>query len=339
MMCCQFQQPKWISLCVANWPFSIVQATPRSFAAIHRVLAISLSAMSKACWMAFSSALWLDPPCPSIASAAGCVGLHMAAFHFCVWKELSVKRVYCFSFSGRWLYGRASSAYVTFCFDDSSLKFFCLYDSSCWLTRPLHDWSFLFELAVWSTQPACSVWQGLSLWTPSPILAGSQLAEEAVLHCQSFLRQLKLFHELLLSQLGCNRPGILYIPDCRNHGVPWVSPGAFCQKLQKRLLSFLDWPKGCCVNSLLFNLFKSCCCSGPHLIERIYNLTVIWNMHTPKNPQCLGKLVFPSCCLVRTWLLFCWLFPHPLESDNVCLAVLKATLSDDSDIVLFQVWY
>lgn len=55
--------------------------------------------------------------------------------------------------------------------------------------------------------------------------------------------------------------------------------------------------------------------------------------------------MFPSCCLVGTWLLFCWLFLHPLESDHVHLAILllKATFPDASGIVLFQLqvpnWY
>lgn len=227
--------------------------------------------MSKACWMAFSSALWLDPPCTSIASAAGCVGLHMAASIFNGWKELSVKRLYCFSFSGRRLYRRASSPYVTFYFDDDNLKFLPLW----WflLTSKIPGWfGFLFELAVWSTQPTrsmCDVWQGLSLWTSSPVLAGSQLAEEAVLQCQSFLRLLKFPHKLLLSQVGCNRPGILCIPDAEITGLSLSLSGCFLPATSLRtslfgysvkhifhICPFLIDPRATCMNHLPFHFFK-----------------------------------------------------------------------------------
>lgn len=81
-------------------------------------------------------------------------------------------------------------------------------------------------------------------------------------------------------------------------------------------------PEGYCMNNLLFHLFQSLLMVRTpvevilllgHMIERPYNLIVLWNFH-------LTKTHSPLCCSLGTELLFCW--PHPLESDNAYFAIL-----------------
>ena len=57
------------------------------------------------------------------------------------------------------------------------------------------------------------------------------------------------------------------------------------------ILSCPDWPKGYCMNYLLFNLFKGLLLFRAlfkivvlpgHLIERVYDQTAVWNVHSPK---------------------------------------------------------
>lgn len=56
-----------------------------------------------------------------------------------------------------------------------------------------------------------------------------------------------------------------------------------------RILSCHDWPKSYCMNNLLFNLFRSLWFTSLKIIhllhdktEKVYNLTELWNMHSPK---------------------------------------------------------
>lgn len=78
--------------------------------------------------MPFSSVTWIDPPCPSIASATCCIGLHTAVFCFqcirTIQQELLVKTAYCFPFSGADYIVRPSQ-HITFssCFSDVSTEF------------------------------------------------------------------------------------------------------------------------------------------------------------------------------------------------------------------------
>ncbi|CAM9267315.1 unnamed protein product, partial [Bubo scandiacus] len=78
--------------------------------------------ISKANWMAFTSANCLDSPCPSTASVVSRVGCHTAAFHRRCFPTMrqdpSVNRAYRFSSSGSSLYGGASSARFTSCSSD-----------------------------------------------------------------------------------------------------------------------------------------------------------------------------------------------------------------------------
>lgn len=75
------------------------------------------SAISKASWMAITSAYWLDSPSPLAVSETCLVGFHTAAFDFwcfpTIWQDPSVSRTYYFSFSGSFFYSGASSALFT----------------------------------------------------------------------------------------------------------------------------------------------------------------------------------------------------------------------------------
>lgn len=75
--------------------------------------------MTKASWMSFTSANWLDSPCPSAVSASCRKGLQTAAFH--LWgfptkqQGPSANKAYYCSFSGNLLHSVTSSAHNT-CF-------------------------------------------------------------------------------------------------------------------------------------------------------------------------------------------------------------------------------
>lgn len=147
-------------------------------------------------------------------------------------------------------------------------------------------------------------------WYVKP--AGWLSALQPVLQCSSFLRQLKPLHKLpeSLSQLGCSWPQILCIPDSRTQenileslqfpsatdSRRTIFPGCSVQHIP-HILPHFDWPEDSCVGNLLLNLFKSFLLfRAPfeiillpcHWIERADNLTVLWNMHSPK-PTAPGK--------------------------------------------------
>ena len=100
--------------------------------------------MSKASWMAYTSANWLDSPSPSAVSVT-CVGLHAAVFHLCYFptmqQEPPVNRAYCFLSSGSWLYSGASSVRVTSSSGNAFFAFWPVHDylQNSWATGVSHS--------------------------------------------------------------------------------------------------------------------------------------------------------------------------------------------------------
>lgn len=127
---------------------------------------------------------------------------------------------------------------------------------------------------------------------------------EAILWCQSLLKQIDPLPKLpdTLFRTGYSMSWILCIPNFTTPGFVPESLQALLVRDSRKIhsswlhtfyiLSYPDWLKGYCMNNLRFNLFKTLLLFRIPLeiiplpcqvIERAYNLTLLWNMDPPKN--------------------------------------------------------
>jgi len=190
--------------------------------------------MSKASWMAFTSANCLDSPSPSAVSATCRVGLHTAAFHLryfrTMWQDPSVNRAYCFLSSGSWLYSGDSSARVTSSSGDAPKS---LPSGQSMITSRIPGrlrfpiWARCVVSATHLLHVASVAWcvEGTLSLNIQP-RTGNRGAREAVLQCRPLLKQLECLHMLpeSLFQWEYSGPRILCILGSRTPGVDLESP-------------------------------------------------------------------------------------------------------------------
>lgn len=266
--------------------------------------------MSKANWMAFSSANYLHSPFSSGASATYHVGLHIAAFHlWCfpkIWQDSSVNRAYFFSFSGSLLYSGASSACVTTSSGDTP-KSLSLSQTTVtseipgWLGFPV--WAYYVITATHLLHVASTAWcvDGGPPWDIQPSRQSGCHQKELCFNLNHFQNSLDLFIccQYLFFSWGVAglESSVSLTPKALGliSGLPWcflleapcgaVLPGCNVEHVFY-ILFCPEWPKGYCMSYPVSFVQRLLLLWAPceivllgHLIEKVYSQTVIQSMH------------------------------------------------------------